>query len=154
MAASSPVSDLAQSYGAPTGPRMGTAPTPTQSGVPIVAEVRSLSSPSSAPVSASIPVTVSTAISSKRSASPLGGGGGVGATTALVPPVAGARQLAKLKRFLTSLLQFGHDMPSEAGDKTEELVVKLVVRALVSCIFDFNARFRERKRGARLFFSL
>eukprot|EP00118_Oscarella_pearsei_P001825 m.8604 g.8604 ORF g.8604 m.8604 type:complete len:596 (+) comp20730_c0_seq1:140-1927(+) len=140
MAATSPVSDLNQSYGAPTipGPRMG-AP---QSGVPIVAEVRSLSSPSSIPVSATIAPTVS---APKRPSSP----SIHGSTAALMPPVAGARQLAKLKRFLTSLLQYGHDTSQETAERAEELVVKLVNSAV--SVEEFSLRVQEANIPLRSF---
>lgn len=44
-----------------------------------------------------------------------------------LPPACGARQLCKLKRFLTTLQQFGNDISPEIGERVRSLVLGLVV---------------------------
>lgn len=44
-----------------------------------------------------------------------------------LPPACGARQLSKLKRFLTTLQQFGSDISPEIGERVRTLVLALVV---------------------------
>ena len=44
-----------------------------------------------------------------------------------LPPACGARQLSKLKRFLTTLQQFGSDISPEIGERVRSLVLGLVV---------------------------
>lgn len=44
-----------------------------------------------------------------------------------LPPACGARQLSKLKRFLTTLQQFGSDISPEIGERVRALVLGLVV---------------------------
>lgn len=44
-----------------------------------------------------------------------------------LPPACGARQLSKLKRFLTTLQQFGNDISPEIGERVRTLVLGLVV---------------------------
>jgi len=44
-----------------------------------------------------------------------------------LPPACGARQLSKLKRFLTTLQQFGADISPGVGDHVRALVLALVV---------------------------
>lgn len=46
-----------------------------------------------------------------------------------LPPACGARQLCKLKRFLTTLQQFGNDISPEIGERVRSLVLGLVVSA-------------------------
>lgn len=46
-----------------------------------------------------------------------------------LPATCGARQLSKLKRFLTTLQQFGNDISPEIGDNVRSLVLALVVGA-------------------------
>lgn len=48
-----------------------------------------------------------------------------------LPATCGARQLSKLKRFLTTLQQFGNDISPEIGDSVRSLVLALVVNALM-----------------------
>ncbi|KAJ8415810.1 hypothetical protein AAFF_G00403670 [Aldrovandia affinis] len=43
-----------------------------------------------------------------------------------LPPACGARQLSKLKRFLTTLQQFGNDISLEIGERVRALVLGLV----------------------------
>ena len=45
-----------------------------------------------------------------------------------LPATCGARQLSKLKRFLTTLQQFGNDISPEIGESVRNLVLALVVR--------------------------
>ena len=120
MAASSPVGDISQQF--TVGARGGAGP-PSSHGVPVVAEVRSLSSPSGVGPAASC--------APRHSSSPPGHGVG------LVPPLAGARQLAKLKRFLASILQYAHDISPEVGDRVQDLVVRVVVSTCIILV-DFN----------------
>ena len=47
-----------------------------------------------------------------------------------LPPACGARQLSKLKRFLTTLQQFGSDISPEIGERVRGLVLNLVVSIL------------------------
>lgn len=47
--------------------------------------------------------------------------------TQQLPPACGARQLCKLKRFLTTLQQFGNDISPEIGERVRSLVLGLVV---------------------------
>lgn len=59
-------------------------------------------------------------------------------STQHLPPACGARQLSKLKRFLTTLQQFGSDISPEIGERVRTLVLGLVVsaaggRGLVVC---------------------
>lgn len=44
-----------------------------------------------------------------------------------LPPACGARQLSKLKRFLTTLQQFGSDISPDIGERVRTLVLGLVV---------------------------
>ncbi|KAJ3608949.1 hypothetical protein NHX12_023477 [Muraenolepis orangiensis] len=45
-----------------------------------------------------------------------------------MPPACGARQLSKLKRFLTTLQQFGNDISPEIGERVRTLVLGLVLQ--------------------------
>nr|KAF6421838.1 CBFA2/RUNX1 partner transcriptional co-repressor 2 [Rousettus aegyptiacus] len=47
-------------------------------------------------------------------------------TNQQLPATCGARQLSKLKRFLTTLQQFGNDISPEIGEKVRTLVLALV----------------------------
>ena len=44
-----------------------------------------------------------------------------------LPPACGARQLGKLKRFLTTLIAFVSDMSTETGDRVKAVILALVV---------------------------
>lgn len=56
-----------------------------------------------------------------------------------LPPACGARQLCKLKRFLTTLQQFGNDISPEIGERVRSLVLGLVVSfGMHLFIFFFN----------------
>ena len=48
-------------------------------------------------------------------------------TNQQLPATCGARQLSKLKHFLTTLQQFGNDISPEIGEKVRTLVLALVV---------------------------
>ena len=52
-----------------------------------------------------------------------------------LPPACGARQLSKLKRFLTTLIQFGSDISVQIGERVRSLVLALVVSILWDCAF-------------------
>ncbi|KAI0213120.1 Protein CBFA2T3 [Lamellibrachia satsuma] len=58
-----------------------------------------------------------------------------------LPPACGARQLSKLKRFLTTLQQFGSDISGEIGERVRSLVLALVNSQLT--IEDFHAKLQE-----------
>lgn len=49
-----------------------------------------------------------------------------------LPATCGARQLSKLKRFLTTLQQFGNDISPEIGDSVRSLVLALVVNSMMA----------------------
>lgn len=51
-------------------------------------------------------------------------------STQHLPPACGARQLSKLKRFLSTLQQFGSDISPEIGERVRMLVLGLVVSGL------------------------
>ena len=55
-----------------------------------------------------------------------------------LPPACGARQLSKLKRFLTTLQQFGNDISPEIGERVRTLVLGLVVSAYCGCELQFK----------------
>lgn len=56
--------------------------------------------------------------------------------TQQLPPACGARQLCKLKRFLTTLQQFGNDISPEIGERVRSLVLGLVVSlTLCGCVY-------------------
>ncbi|XP_047385112.1 protein CBFA2T3 isoform X2 [Sciurus carolinensis] len=58
-----------------------------------------------------------------------------------LPPACGARQLSKLKRFLTTLQQFGSDISPEIGDRVRTLVLGLVNSTLT--IEEFHSKLQE-----------
>lgn len=84
--------------------------------VPVVADVRSLSNSASPVVNGIHP-------SPTGPVSPTS----VGNNVSQLPPACGARQLSKLKRFLTTLQQFGSDISPEIGERVRGLVMNLVV---------------------------
>ncbi|XP_062967259.1 protein CBFA2T3 isoform X1 [Cynocephalus volans] len=57
------------------------------------------------------------------------------------PPACGARQLSKLKRFLTALRQFGGDISPETGERVRTLVLGLVNSTLT--IEEFHSKLQE-----------
>ncbi|XP_039769386.1 protein CBFA2T3 isoform X2 [Ornithorhynchus anatinus] len=58
-----------------------------------------------------------------------------------LPPACGARQLSKLKRFLTTLQQFGNDISPEIGERVRSLVLGLVNSTLT--IEEFHSKLQE-----------
>ncbi|XP_030072328.1 protein CBFA2T1 isoform X2 [Microcaecilia unicolor] len=61
--------------------------------------------------------------------------------TQQLPPACGARQLSKLKRFLTTLQQFGNDISPEIGERVRTLVLGLVNSTLT--IEEFHSKLQE-----------
>uniref|UniRef100_W5KW24 RUNX1 partner transcriptional co-repressor 1 n=1 Tax=Astyanax mexicanus TaxID=7994 RepID=W5KW24_ASTMX len=64
-----------------------------------------------------------------------------------LPPACGARQLSKLKRFLTTLQQFGNDISPEIGERVRTLVLGLVNSTLT--IEEFHSKLQESARADR-----
>ena len=89
--------------------------------VPVVGDVRSLTNNSTSPAVNGIHSNVSGPVS------PSNIGNGVNQ----LPPACGARQLSKLKRFLTTLQQFGSDISPEIGERVRGLVMNLVVSIII-----------------------
>nr|XP_006823295.1 PREDICTED: protein CBFA2T3-like isoform X2 [Saccoglossus kowalevskii] len=58
-----------------------------------------------------------------------------------LPPACGARQLSKLKRFLTTLQQFGTDISPEIGERVRSLVMALVNNQL--SVEEFHNKLQE-----------
>ncbi|XP_028978769.2 protein CBFA2T1 isoform X2 [Esox lucius] len=58
-----------------------------------------------------------------------------------LPPACGARQLSKLKRFLTTLQQFGNDISPDIGERVRTLVLGLVNSTLT--IEEFHSKLQE-----------
>ncbi|XP_069508243.1 protein CBFA2T2 [Ambystoma mexicanum] len=58
-----------------------------------------------------------------------------------LPATCGARQLSKLKRFLTTLQQFGNDISPEIGEKVRTLVLALVNSTVT--IEEFHCKLQE-----------
>ncbi|XP_077404237.1 protein CBFA2T1 isoform X2 [Vanacampus margaritifer] len=75
---------------------------------------------------------------------PNGYGNGPGSSSLAnqqLPPACGARQLSKLKRFLTTLQQFGNDISPEIGERVRTLVLGLVNSTLT--IEEFHCKLHE-----------
>ncbi|EDO36588.1 predicted protein, partial [Nematostella vectensis] len=66
---------------------------------------------------------------------------GLGNTANQLPPACGARQLSKLKRFLTTLMQFGSDISPEIGERVRGLVMNLVNSTI--SIEEFHGQLQE-----------
>ncbi|XP_013363460.1 PREDICTED: protein CBFA2T3 isoform X3 [Chinchilla lanigera] len=62
-------------------------------------------------------------------------------STQHLPPACGARQLSKLKRFLSTLQQFGSDISPEIGERVRVLVLGLVNSTLT--IEEFHSKLQE-----------
>ncbi|KAM6224438.1 protein CBFA2T3 isoform 2-T2 [Rhynchocyon petersi] len=62
-------------------------------------------------------------------------------STQHLPPACSARQLSKLKRFLTTLQQFGNDISPEIGERVRTLVLGLVNSTLT--IEEFHSKLQE-----------
>ena len=93
------------------------SPNSNPSSVPVVADVRSLSNNSSSPAVNGVHTSPNGPVSP----------GSIGNSVTQLPPACGARQLSKLKRFLTTLQQFGSDISPEIGERVRGLVMNLVV---------------------------
>ena len=100
----------------PQGPPVS-SPTSNPSSVPVVADVRSLSNNSTSPAVNGVHTSQSGPVSPSS----------IGNSVTQLPPACGARQLSKLKRFLTTLQQFGSDISPEIGERVRGLVMNLVV---------------------------
>ena len=100
----------------PQGPPVS-SPNTNPSSVPVVADVRSLNNSTS-------PAVNGAHTSPTGPVSP----SSIGNSVTQLPPACGARQLSKLKRFLTTLQQFGSDISPEIGERVRGLVMNLVVR--------------------------
>ncbi|KAG7469747.1 hypothetical protein MATL_G00132100 [Megalops atlanticus] len=85
------------------------------------------------------PSNFSNGPSSSSSSSPSSSSSSLG--NPQLPPVCGARQLSKLKRFLTTLQQFGGDISPEIGERVRTLVLGLVNSTLT--IEEFHSKLQE-----------
>ncbi|XP_031564086.1 protein CBFA2T3-like isoform X2 [Actinia tenebrosa] len=112
----------------PNGPPVS-SPT-SNSSAPIVADVRSISNATS-------PVVNGIHSSPTGPISPTG----IGNSLNQLPPACGARQLSKLKRFLTTLMQFGSDISPEIGERVRGLVMNLVNSTI--SIEEFHTQLQE-----------
>ncbi|KXJ18522.1 protein CBFA2T3 isoform X2 [Exaiptasia diaphana] len=102
----------------------------SNSSAPIVADVRSLSNTTP-------PVVNGVHNSPTGPISPTG----IGNSVNQLPPACGARQLSKLKRFLTTLMQFGSDISPEIGERVRGLVMNLVNSTI--SIEEFHTQLQE-----------
>lgn len=100
----------------PQGPTVS-SPNANPSSVPVVADVRSLSNNSTSPAVNGVHTSPTGPVSPSS----------IGNSVTQLPPACGARQLSKLKRFLTTLQQFGSDISPEIGERVRGLVMNLVV---------------------------
>ena len=100
----------------PQGPPVS-SPNANPSSVPVVADVRSLSNNSTSPAVNGVHTSPTGPVSPSS----------IGNSVTQLPPACGARQLSKLKRFLTTLQQFGSDISPEIGERVRGLVMNLVV---------------------------
>lgn len=107
------------------------SPNSNPSSVPVVADVRSLSNNSSSPAVNGVHTSPNGPVSPSS----------IGNSVTQLPPACGARQLSKLKRFLTTLQQFGSDISPEIGERVRGLVMNLVVCTILLwlefCTLDF-----------------
>ena len=110
----------------PQGPPVS-SPNANPSSVPVVADVRSLSNNSTSPAVNGVHTSPTGPVSPSS----------IGNSVTQLPPACGARQLSKLKRFLTTLQQFGSDISPEIGERVRGLVMNLVV--CINCLSDFLA---------------
>lgn len=115
----------------PQGPPVPSPNPNNPSSVPVVADVRSLSNNSNSPAVNGIHSNVSGPVS------PSNIGNGINQ----LPPACGARQLSKLKRFLTTLQQFGSDISPEIGERVRGLVMNLVNSTI--SIEEFHQQLQE-----------
>ncbi len=68
-----------------------------------------------------------------------------------LPATCGARQLSKLKRFLTTLQQFGNDISPEIGESVRNLVLALVVRLSHTRLHEHRLVKREPELTSHVF---
>lgn len=109
----------------PQGPPVS-SPNSNPPSVPVVADVRSLSNNSTSPAVNGVHTSPTGPVSPSS----------IGNSVTQLPPACGARQLSKLKRFLTTLQQFGSDISPEIGERVRGLVMNLVVSTvLLSFLF-------------------
>ncbi|XP_022801640.1 protein CBFA2T3-like isoform X2 [Stylophora pistillata] len=113
----------------PQGPPVS-SPNTNPSSVPVVADVRSLNNSTS-------PAVNGAHTSPTGPVSP----SSIGNSVTQLPPACGARQLSKLKRFLTTLQQFGSDISPEIGERVRGLVMNLVNSTI--SIEEFHAQLQE-----------
>lgn len=100
----------------PQGPPVS-SPNANPASVPVVADVRTLSNNSTSPAVNGVHSSSTGPVSPSS----------IGNSVTQLPPACGARQLSKLKRFLTTLQQFGSDISPEIGERVRGLVMNLVV---------------------------
>ncbi|XP_066019195.1 protein CBFA2T1-like isoform X3 [Pocillopora verrucosa] len=113
----------------PQGPPVS-SPNANPTSVPVVADVRSLNNSTS-------PAVNGAHTSPTGPVSP----SSIGNSVTQLPPACGARQLSKLKRFLTTLQQFGSDISPEIGERVRGLVMNLVNSTI--SIEEFHAQLQE-----------
>lgn len=114
----------------PQGPTVS-SPNANPSSVPVVADVRSLSNNSTSPAVNGVHTSPTGPVSPSS----------IGNSVTQLPPACGARQLSKLKRFLTTLQQFGSDISPEIGERVRGLVMNLVNSTI--SIEEFHAQLQE-----------
>ncbi|XP_067052443.1 protein CBFA2T3-like isoform X7 [Acropora muricata] len=107
------------------------SPNANPASVPVVADVRSLSNNSSSPAVNGVHTSPTGPVSPTS----------IGNSVTQLPPACGARQLSKLKRFLTTLQQFGSDISPEIGERVRGLVMNLVNSTI--SIEEFHAQLQE-----------
>lgn len=103
------------------------SPNANPASVPVVADVRSLSNNSSSPAVNGVHTSPTGPVSPTS----------IGNSVTQLPPACGARQLSKLKRFLTTLQQFGSDISPEIGERVRGLVMNLVVSSFSVVVVKF-----------------
>lgn len=111
----------------PQGPPVS-SPNSNPPSVPVVADVRSLSNNSTSPAVNGVHTSPTGPVSPSS----------IGNSVTQLPPACGARQLSKLKRFLTTLQQFGSDISPEIGERVRGLVMNLVVSTVLPSFIFFT----------------
>ncbi|KAM7444808.1 transcription corepressor [Porites harrisoni] len=114
----------------PQGPPVS-SPNANPASVPVVADVRTLSNNSTSPAVNGVHSSSTGPVSPSS----------IGNSVTQLPPACGARQLSKLKRFLTTLQQFGSDISPEIGERVRGLVMNLVNSTI--SIEEFHAQLQE-----------
>ncbi|XP_065676142.1 protein CBFA2T3 isoform X2 [Hydra vulgaris] len=105
--------------------KMPDSPVPVSAEMPIVASPRSLhiSTSTTQRIDGRSPLGIPNGIHTSSPNGPLSPGMLNGMQ---LPPICGARQLSKLKRFLTTLQQFGSDISPDIGERVRVLIVNLI----------------------------